>query len=988
MYKGGFCMDKLFQYVRELTDASRNGKLVFFVGAGVSTLSDYPQWSKLVDKYHLELYGKVKKEKYSADEYLRIPQIFHDVKGEEAYNQILEETFSVDRPTNPIHDKILAMNPAHIISTNYDDLIEKTCWKRGKYFSVISAEDDVAYATSPKYLLKVHGDFRRGYTGEHIVLKESDYMNFEQDRPLISNLMKTIMATHTIVFIGYGLGDYNINSLLNWVKTLQKEGYNKPFFIRTDPKPIEDNIAIYYERKGLRILDSAEIADTIESDYAGRYNAVIDLLIESRDNNLLTTNDDAISYLYEKLQPLFKLKAIRKNDLNHVFEKDYDFSVHGTVTPFKNKGFGYMEKFFEIKKSAEEVFSDILKPQFNEISSFFEENGVYHILGDREARIEMKPFDISNPAYHWNTDEIEKVIHIQNDDLEVNYRKAFILASIGNWEEAYNLYSELLLQSIEESNWWIHYLSQINRFWIYQSIIQMDKQLGFTGVLAYGVRFEPFSKNFLIRIEREMKNFDIDEVYKSMPFEFQKKYKILEFLSDNEFLYKDIVKLFELTNKVRAAISKESHSFGLTSEQETQLRLNDNLRFLYDNYLWARSFQEFTQYMRNSLILQFEKNEFERNRPKDELSQMWISENSSFYVDYFDFLNIAKSFKLDDVKHIERSCRMELVEFRDHKLIEDYLLRITDEIVKQFSKKEMNIIYYSLFIPEAKVAFYVAKHIKISDKGLLKIINMLLFYFPERDLNVGLRYRWIERLILSSGLPKAVIPLIENFLVLQADKYADDKFSEQSTNGFSSKDFIYLLRHFDEGFVSDYLSNYALDLSIEMENKINFIFSLYPILTSAAKSHVVQLKELHGIKGFMDAVNVGVIEDVSKHQGIILDYLEQQKLKNSSQEIKFKSFPSDSYLTRFGIWYFLDKLTNSKMREYIGIEPEYDFFVDPQNFNYNEFIPSWLKNYSEPLLEKISANEYMRGPLIEILKDRIKLSNDKRYFEIFVQYFM
>ncbi|AUD14960.1 hypothetical protein CW734_16425 [Planococcus sp. MB-3u-03] len=99
---------------------------------------------------------------------------------------------------------------------------------------------------------------------------------------------------------------------------------------------------------------------------------------------------------------------------------------------------------------------------------------------------------------------------------------------------------------------------------------------------------------------------------------------------------------------------------------------------------------------------------------------MWESEHSSFYVDYFDFLNIARSFKLDDVKHIERSCRIELVEFRDHKLIEDYLLRMTDEIVKQFSKEGMNIVHYSLLIPEAKIAFYFAKYIKLSEEGLLK----------------------------------------------------------------------------------------------------------------------------------------------------------------------------------------------------------------------------------------------------------------------------
>lgn len=982
-------MDKSSKYVLELADASRNGKLVFFVGAGVSTLSEYPQWRELVDKYHVELYGKEKEEKYSADEYLRIPQIFHDVKGGVAYDQILEETFSVDRLTNPIHDKILAMNPVHIISTNYDNLIEKACWKRGKYFSIISGEEDVARATSPKYLLKVHGDFSKGFKGEHIVLKESDYMNFEQERPLISNLMKTIMATHTIVFIGYGLGDYNINSLLNWVKTLQKESYNKPLFIRTDPTPIEDNIAIYYERKGLRILDAAAVSDTTKADYIGRYNAIMDLLIESRDNNLLATNDDVINYLYKKLHPLFKLNAVRKNDLNHVFEKDYDFSINGTVHPFRNQDFDYMEKFFEIRKSDGDILSDDLKSLFNEVSSFFEENGVTHLLEDREAKIEMKPFDISNPAYHWDIDKIGKIIQVQTDNLEENYRKAFILASIGKWEEAYNLYSNLLLQSIEESNWWIHYLSQINRFWVYQSIVQMNKQLlGIKGYLTYGKILKIFSEDFINRIEREMKNFNIDEVYNSMPFEFQKKYNILEFLSDNEFLYKDIVKLFELTNKVRAAISAESYSFGLTSEQETQLRLNDNLRFLYDNYLWVHSFKEFKEYMRNSLIIQFEKYEFERSRPNDDFGLRSTLEEPSFYLDYFDFLNIAKSFKLNDVKHIEKICRMELVEFQDNKLIEDYLLRITDEIVKWNSNKEINITYYDLFIPEAKVAFYIAKYVKISDKCLLKIIDMLLFYFPERDLDIGLRYRWIERLTLANGLPKTGKSIIEYFLVKQADKYATDNFSEHSSNGLSSKDFANLLRHFDDSFVSEDLSNYAMRLSNGREKLINFIFSLYPILTATAKSHIMQLKDLSSIEGFMAAVEVGAIENISEHQEIILDYLEEQKLKNSSQEIKSKSYPPNRYINQCGVWYFLNEISSSKMREYTGIEAQYDFFVDPENFNYDEFIPSWLKTYPNHLLEKISTNEHMRNHLIEILKERIKFSNDKHYYEIFVEYFV
>ncbi len=122
------------EYVEEIAQASKYGKLVFFVGAGLSTISGYPQWGEIVDEYYRELYETLPKKEYSSDECLKIPQIYYDIKGKEAYNRILKRVFEVEKKPNTIHYKILAMNPAHIITTNYDNLLEKTCTQRGKYY--------------------------------------------------------------------------------------------------------------------------------------------------------------------------------------------------------------------------------------------------------------------------------------------------------------------------------------------------------------------------------------------------------------------------------------------------------------------------------------------------------------------------------------------------------------------------------------------------------------------------------------------------------------------------------------------------------------------------------------------------------------------------------------------------------------------------------------------------------------------------------------
>lgn len=983
-------MEKIQQYIKTLTEASRNRKLVFFVGAGLSTLSDYPQWWELVEKYYFGLYGKTKDGSYSSDEYLRIPQIFYDVKGIDEFDSVLKDVFSVERAPNSIHDKILAMNPVHIISTNYDDLIDKVCWKRGRYFSVISAEEDVAKATSSRYILKVHGDFRRGYAGGNIVLKESDYVNYEHNYPLISNLMKTIMATHTIVFIGYGLGDYNINLLLNWVKILQKESFNKPFFIRTDPEPIEDNISKYYENKGLRIIDAASLVESEKQDYIKRYSAVMDTLIESKDNGLLSEDNEIVGYIYERLSPLFVLQCIRKLDLNHVFEYDYHFAVNGTVIRNKNEAFGYIERFFELKAMENNNLSMDSNQKLEEISIFFEKNGIVSMMKDATNRIMNTSLEIKSSAYHNNYDEMEMFIQSSSHRLEDDYRRAFYLAYLGEWEEAYVLYSELLLKSIDESNWWIHYLSQINRYRLYQSIVQIANQFDGIGILTFGFRYKPFTDDFLKRIKWDMKNFSIDDVYNGMPYDFQKKYRILEFLSDNEFLYDDTVKLFELTNKVRNEMSKGTYSFGgLTSDFEVQCRLNENVRFIYENCLWAGTFIEFKQYMRNSLMLQFEKAEYDLSR---EIGDLGISLNvgkSSFYVNYYDFVNVAKSFSVDDLKHIERNCKIESIEFREMDKIEKYLMQIADEIIKHFSKDGMNIIFYNQFISEAKVAFYFARYVKLSEDGLLRLLKAVLFYFPERDLDIGKRYLWADRFTQGSGLPTNAIPIIEEYLINQADKHMDSQFSEQSTNNLFSRNFVNLILYFHKAFVSYKLSVYTLNLNKEMINQVDFMYRLSPILSESARNHLLQLKKIEDIDGFMDSVRMNIVSKISDYQDLIINYMDNRMsnvLRDRAKKVKV--IYANDYVLDFGIWYFIDELSDKRMMDYIGIDDEYDLFIDPEHFDYSKFKATWLKKYPDDLLEKIARNSFMHPHVIEVLKERIINSKDKKYIEIFIKHFI
>lgn len=61
---------------KRIIEASQTESLTFFVGAGISKLSDAPKWSELIDAFSDSL-GRTKKSNYSNEEYLSIPQMYY-----------------------------------------------------------------------------------------------------------------------------------------------------------------------------------------------------------------------------------------------------------------------------------------------------------------------------------------------------------------------------------------------------------------------------------------------------------------------------------------------------------------------------------------------------------------------------------------------------------------------------------------------------------------------------------------------------------------------------------------------------------------------------------------------------------------------------------------------------------------------------------------------------------------------------------------------
>lgn len=241
------------ELLKDIKDVLEKQKLVIFVGAGVSKNSGVPTWGQIVRIYAQHLNYSHQKH-LSTDEYIKIPQYFysqdHSLHHRDYY-QILKNAFDCQFQSNILNDLIVSLNPEHIITTNYDHLLDNY------HYEVITSDRDLLKATSQHYLIKMHGDID---DIEHIVFKEDDYLRFSHTHSLIELYIKSLLIDHVFLFVGYSLNDYNLKMFLSWIDYLGheqkvKESMHTNYLITSDILPGQDYLLAYYTQKNIKVID-------------------------------------------------------------------------------------------------------------------------------------------------------------------------------------------------------------------------------------------------------------------------------------------------------------------------------------------------------------------------------------------------------------------------------------------------------------------------------------------------------------------------------------------------------------------------------------------------------------------------------------------------------------------------------------------------------------------------------------------------------------
>ena len=700
--------------LKDINNYREKDKLTFFVGAGISRVSGCVGWNELVKEMANDIeYGFERETGFTTEEYLKIPQIFYNEKGKEEYVNKVRKCFDKTISPNSIHRLLMRINPYHLITTNYDDLLEQASNIAGINYSVINSDSKVGKALTPRYILKVHGDFEE----DNFVLKEQDYLDYEHNFKLIDNVMKTIVATNMIVFIGYQLADYNIKLILNWVQNVQKDSFTKPVFIYVENKKLSQQEINYYENKGLRILCAYDL--TQEETYEEKYKVVLEKILLYREMPINNSPEEIISYVYNKLQEVDEIEYLRASDFCNIFEDVRIDEKNIIKKNDDNSVFDILYRFWE----NEEGLSELSINKMRYIKERIDNSG---IVGE-ENNIEKSDFThiaVRNKVFTEGYQYAENSIRENyRSDIETLYDKAYNLCMIGKLDEAYKTYIKLLEMCTTAENWIKYVLVQANLSILRNCILQTYVEVeGERGCFKHGIIKEVFDVDFI-------QDVNYMKTYIELPTEV-KKYKFLRELSPDIYYSKAISKFYEITHEIYKLVNGKIRILdGFGKYNELELKMKDQVNFVYNNKLIFSIYNEHKKFVRISM----------HNYLMGEESQMKLDSNNKFKISFEEFVLICKNFRLVDLKYLLKEIEIKnfVVDEEEKKKFEKYVLKNINyfENKDNHNLSNSDVIFKIIVMEEIKAMCFLAMYILEDPMTFRKVLNFEFDHIPSRYLN-------------------------------------------------------------------------------------------------------------------------------------------------------------------------------------------------------------------------------------------------------------
>jgi|GEM_PF-2114675 len=1016
--------------IRKLREAVDNNKLVIFVGAGVSASSELPDWKQLIEEFRDAL-EMDKSKPISSDEYLKIPQYYYNMRGFKDYFDIINNVFNKHYEPNKIHELIFRLSPQHIITTNYDNLIEQEMDKQGLLYDVVSEDKDLPYTPNGKLLIKMHGDLQK----KNIVLKEEDYLSYEENFRLIETFVKALFVNHTVAFVGYSLGDYNLKLILNSVKSILGKHFQKGYIINSNDKPKSSYENNYFYNMGFNVVDVNSIPPNYNCNNYGfiknKYGkAIVNIL--SYIENYKDEPDNILELYYKKLQIFTHLNFIHINDLFSILEFKYINNYDGNIEIYGDKCKDFLQKLIEIDTlldgvNKDDVLLDKEMKMFKYISETFLKSNIKKVSLSKTLRRAEENNVLSytfNSLYDGNSEILKRLLLMDYKDIDLIAQKNFKSSNIHNskyfnglfkaycnylterYVSAFKILKEVSQDSYKDKDYLACYISEFNK----SNIIKILK----TSV-AYNsnpfncsiIREKVFIEEIYILIkEYESSTINMDIVYAALSKKEKKSIGNMQLLRfDNNFIHERLNHIRQLKKQV---LKDTKYLFSGYSTHSSINKIREEVKdFWYssnENYLTITHYKEINEYY--NIYIYSLLSTYSKDKPDPQNNSILPGLPSyNLKKHHFDLMdiNIIITF-ITAEEFIEFINEFKIKSINIDKEID--IIKILKNIVDSYKNIEFNNNLRT-FLNSFLILISHLNLENIQTKNILPILSEILntsainnktytyinYFIYHQSKLAGSRYKYI--------LDVGIRHLIDMFI----NKLLNDKFNNTS-GGFELEALA------QDNFIEILLQNLKIKNNIIKNNNlynklihsINYgtlsnhkitlitklLIPIYKSITKEQKTIISnllheELNENFDISLYIKScINHIILPDTNLENKLWNEV--DKELKNRNNLSMSFPDPLETKLSDISSLLFNEQVLDiDKARLFIGYNNIYDLLIDINNFDYkNKFELEWLTTLNPKILEDIAhipkAKAQIKNKAIPTLIKKLLNENQLRMF--------
>lgn len=206
---------ELYDRITVLAGHARTGRLVPFLGAGVSMGAGLPSWVGLLDELIAQAGMEADRAALDRIDLRDRAALIQSRLGAGELERILLERLSAASRVALQHQLLASLPVIEAASTNWDDLFERAWRDAGAGRIAVLPFDGQAGADH--WIVKLHGTVRDGQL-HGVVLTRDDYLRFGSERNALAGIVQALLLTRHMLFVGFGLSDETFHRIAHDVR--------------------------------------------------------------------------------------------------------------------------------------------------------------------------------------------------------------------------------------------------------------------------------------------------------------------------------------------------------------------------------------------------------------------------------------------------------------------------------------------------------------------------------------------------------------------------------------------------------------------------------------------------------------------------------------------------------------------------------------------------------------------------------------------------